>query len=78
MSLSLCLPHMSLERYCQKNVVKGRGFQKIYKGGNDHIGVSIEGAFKSSAYYGVVRCGAFRGNALSEIMKLNFSVKIMF
>ena len=45
MSLFLCLPHISLGQYCQKNVVKGGGFgKKIYKIGDGHMGrLSIEG-----------------------------------
>ena len=55
MGLFLCSPHMSLGRYCQKNVVKGGSLEKKQVKGEMVRGwLSIEGGwgFKASAQYG--------------------------
>ena len=38
MNLLFCLPHISLERYCQKNVAKVGGFGKVNKGWYGYLG----------------------------------------
>ena len=56
MGLFLCSPHMSLGRYCQKNVVKGGSLEKkktSKRGNGQGVVVYRRGwGFKASAQYG--------------------------
>ena len=55
MSLLLCLPGLSLGRYCQKSVVKSWGFRKKDKKGDGHTKGGCpqngEGGFKHPAHH---------------------------